>query len=147
MNNLNNTYKRETEKGPEPALTKFNEKHCFQLFMPCLSEECDKTKFYWRHEKCNSRLYVNVDGDLLCYKLMDPNDKCDDPFFIQNALFKCEDQGHTSKYVQMKDLSDMVAAIANALASIENISFNGGAQERKQFLKNMQKTISNKWVD
>ena len=78
---------------------------------------------------------------------METKYECDDPFFIQNALFKCEDRGHISEYVQMEDLSKMMVAIANNLASIENYSFDGGAQERKQFLKNMQKTLSNKWVD
>ena len=135
-------YKRETEKGPEPAYIQFDGKYCFQLFMPCPSEQ---TKFYWRHEKCNSRLYVNEGGDLLCSTLIKTGDECDDPFFIQNALFKCEDGGHTCKYVQMQGLSDMMVAISNVVASIENISFGGGADQKKQFLKNIMKTINNKW--
>lgn len=139
-------YDSTTDPGNKPVILKDKDnKLCFKLFFPCPGEMCSQTSYYWKHRECDSKVYINEMGFLLCFSSLNGKG-CDSKNFIQKSLFKCEDKKHKSKYVGVRELSEVFLAIGNLIKSIDNVP-GMDRTTTKKIASEFMRSVSEQWSD
>ena len=124
------------------SLFQYQGKICIKLCFPCPEEKCDNKPLHWKHDDCKTINYIDEEGFIFCEESR--KGSCQEKYFIQKAEFKCDGGNHHSGYSKYKLSSDVNAALAQAIKSLNNIP-SVDLEMKKVFLNNIQENLIDKW--